>query len=118
MAVQGLLLLVPRSRFTPIIQSETENTTPVTNMLAVRNDLVRGTKYESNDVKTELLYLGGTDYFGKFTFKESGATDVRYFFLNYGSPTQATIDLLEAKQRFYDEYADDTIFTQWQQYNL
>lgn len=109
----GYVTVSASTRFQPVIDISLEATTPVVNMINVRNDLVRNTNYEPNDVKTELIYVGGADYYGKFTFRESAEIEDSYFILNYAVPTQITPDLLQTKHDFYKDYSSDSAQEMW-----
>ncbi len=87
----GYITMNASTRFDAVAETSTDPNTPVARMLTLSKKLIEETNYDYADVKSEMLYLGGLDYYVKFTFKEGAEVNERYYDLESMQETSSEV---------------------------
>ncbi len=114
----GYLTISASTRLSPVLDISTDQNTPIVNSLIVRNNIIKSTNYNQSDVKMVLVYLGGTDYYGKYSFREGQSINERYFLLNNLDSTEFELKTLEEKSAYYSEIKIENVADFWKEYDI
>ena len=99
----GYIIISATTKAGPVITLSTQPDSPVSNLFKITNELSKNTIREYRDIKTELIYLGGDDFFTRLTFREGDETFAEFHSLAFDIPNEISPDLIEQK---WSEYRD------------
>jgi len=114
----GYITISGTTRFEPVIDLSTSPGTPVTKQFQLRQKIADMTVFSPGDIRSEILYLGGNEYYVKNSYREGDEVTIRYFNLSSPNPIDAELDLevLETKYDFYLTTQEEKAKEVWQEY--
>jgi hypothetical protein len=114
----GYITISGTTRFEPIIDLSISPDTPVTRLFNLKEKLAADTVFTPGDIRSEILYLGGDEYYVKTSYREGDEATDRYFNLSRREPINFELELsaLETKYDFYLNTQEEGAKDLWQPY--
>lgn len=110
----GYVVISATTKFEPVIEVSNSEVTPVAKIIEIVNSVALGTMYEPSAIKSEYIYLGGTEYYARLTLREGGEADVRYYLISGDETREVKLAHMENKQQQYEEYKEEQADEKWQ----
>lgn len=112
----GYVVVSATTKLEPIIDVSNSTMTPVTKTIELVNDMTIGTMYEPSDIKSEYIYLGGSEYYARLTLREGSDMTVKYYEILEGSAKEVNVNQVVEKQGLYEKYREEDAKGKWREF--
>ena len=113
----GYVTISAQTKIDPVVEISDSTATPIVSALQLVNELTLGTIYEQDDIKSQYLYLGGSNYYVRLQVREGENTQIIYYSIQNGTTKEITQEEIQSKQDLFEDYFEDSAEQKWKPFS-
>lgn len=112
----GFIAINANTNVKPVIEISFLPVDPLGKLKRFSTEVSIGTLRGPNEIRTEVIYLGGRNYYGKMTFRESEEVVEKYYDLSFENPQEISLEEMQKKAELFPLLQDTSAAEEWNKY--